>query len=40
MKRRVELAYEQRRKSESNRLQKVTNGNVMQYLERVCISSL
>lgn len=38
MKQRVELAYEQRRKSEANRLQKVTNGKVMQYLERVYIS--
>ncbi|KAK6102221.1 hypothetical protein QQG55_7610 [Brugia pahangi] len=38
MKRRVELAYEQRRKSEANRLQKATNGNMMQYLERIPLS--
>ncbi|EFO25533.2 hypothetical protein LOAG_02957 [Loa loa] len=38
MKRRVELAYEQRRKSETNRLQKATNGSVIQYLERIPLS--
>ncbi|CAG9534593.1 unnamed protein product [Cercopithifilaria johnstoni] len=38
MKQRVELAYEQRRKSEANRLQKVTNGKMMQYLERIPLS--
>uniref|UniRef100_A0A158Q816 KH_10 domain-containing protein n=1 Tax=Elaeophora elaphi TaxID=1147741 RepID=A0A158Q816_9BILA len=38
MKRRVELADEQRRKLEANRLQKVTSGNVMEYLERIPLS--
>ncbi|KAL4002747.1 hypothetical protein ACH3XW_4745 [Acanthocheilonema viteae] len=38
MKQRIELAYEQRRKSEANRLQKITNGKVMQYLERIPLS--
>ncbi|MCP9258131.1 hypothetical protein DINM_002649 [Dirofilaria immitis] len=37
MKRRVELAYEQRRKSEANRLQKAINGNV-RHLERIPLS--
>lgn len=36
MKQRIELAYEQRRKSEINRLRKI-NRKVMPYLERVCI---
>lgn len=35
MKERVELAYEQRRKSEANRLQKTANGSILQCLERV-----
>ncbi|OZC09559.1 hypothetical protein X798_03517 [Onchocerca flexuosa] len=38
MKRRVELAYEQRRKSEANRLRKTTNVNVIRHLERIPLS--
>ncbi|VDK67721.1 unnamed protein product [Onchocerca ochengi] len=38
MKRRVELAYEQRRKSEASRLRKTTNINVIRHLERIPLS--
>uniref|UniRef100_A0A915PE08 GLD-3 KH5 domain-containing protein n=1 Tax=Setaria digitata TaxID=48799 RepID=A0A915PE08_9BILA len=38
MRRRVELAYEQRRKSETSRLQKTSKGDVIQYLERIPLS--